>query len=534
MDSEVVVRCLNRQGSRSPPLSQVTLAIFQLAEKKKWYLSAVHLQGVLNGLEGLALPLGLLEPPSGYHTLPSRRLYWSLDADVGVELVAKAMSRDRFEEILRFLPSTDNQALNKDDKLAKIRPLMNHLNTRFAMAYPMDQHISLDEAMIEYFGRHGYKQCIRNKPVRFGFEAWCLNSPLGYLATFDVYQGTAFGLNRHYEERFGKGGDTLMILFEKLPSYIKDIPVRFYLDNYFTSLPLVNHLQEINYGATGTIRDNRIPKTCPINSTNEMKKVPRGDTDVVVDNIHKILLVRWKDNAVVSVVSNISPVYPLESVSRWSAKDKKKISVSRPYLIGDYNRHMGGTDRMDQNINCYRISIRMKKWWWPISSWVIDATIQNCWLLHRVDESNFHCCHSSATLQGHTLSRQNQVWARENQIMGVDKALRTKVKTITLGEGVEPTTLVLKSIPSVGTTFVWSALRTSGGHDVCRAHAPCAVTKGALKYWDPQIPKESVVSDALKGIQLEDNMSVVLEETENNLLLQELDQEDDVPPETEV
>ncbi|XP_068233365.1 piggyBac transposable element-derived protein 2-like [Palaemon carinicauda] len=119
-----------------------------------------------------------------------------------------------------------------------------------------------------------------------------------------------------------------------------------------------------------------------------MKKVPRGDTDVVVDNIHKILLVCWKDNAVVSVVSNISPVYPLESLSRWSAKDKKKISVSRPYLIGDYNRHMGGTDRMDQNINCYRISIRMKKWWCPIFSWVIDATIQNCWLLHRVDESN--------------------------------------------------------------------------------------------------------------------------------------------------
>ncbi|XP_068201694.1 piggyBac transposable element-derived protein 2-like [Palaemon carinicauda] len=119
-----------------------------------------------------------------------------------------------------------------------------------------------------------------------------------------------------------------------------------------------------------------------------MKKVPRGDTDVVVDNIHKILLVGWKDNAVVSVVSNISPVYPLESLSRCSAKDKKKISVSRPYLIGDYNRYMVGTDRMDQNINCYRISIRMKKWWWPIFSWVIDATIQNCWLLHRVDESN--------------------------------------------------------------------------------------------------------------------------------------------------
>ena len=40
---------------------------------------------------------------SGYHPLPSRRLYWSMDDDVRVDLVAKAMSRDRYEEIFRFL-----------------------------------------------------------------------------------------------------------------------------------------------------------------------------------------------------------------------------------------------------------------------------------------------------------------------------------------------------------------------------------------------------------------------------------------------
>ena len=171
---------------------------------------------------------------SGYHTLPSRRLYWSVDDDARVDLVTKAMSRDRFEEILRFLHFTDNQTLDKKAKLAKLRPLMDHLNRKFAMAYPMDQHLALDEAMIEYFGRHGCKQCIRNKPVRFGFKAWCLNSPLGYLATFDVYQGTALDSSLCYEEMFGKGGGTLMILFEKLPDHIKDIPLRFYLYNYLT------------------------------------------------------------------------------------------------------------------------------------------------------------------------------------------------------------------------------------------------------------------------------------------------------------
>jgi len=151
---------------------------------------------------------------SGYHPLPSRRMYWSLEEDLRVALVAQAMSRNRFEEILRFLHFNDNQHLDITDKMTKLRPLMDRLNHTFMMAYPKHQQMDLDEAMIEYFGRHGCKQCIRKKPVRFGFKAWCLNSRFGYLAVFDIYQGTTFGSNSDYEEKFGKGGGTLLILLK--------------------------------------------------------------------------------------------------------------------------------------------------------------------------------------------------------------------------------------------------------------------------------------------------------------------------------
>ncbi len=69
----------------------------------------------------------------------------------------------------------------------------------------MDQNLALDECMIEYFGRHGCNQCIRNKRVRFGFKAWCFTSRLEYLSTFDVYQGSSFGIIENYESQFGKG-----------------------------------------------------------------------------------------------------------------------------------------------------------------------------------------------------------------------------------------------------------------------------------------------------------------------------------------
>lgn len=44
---------------------------------------------------------------------------------------------------------------------------------------------------------------------------------------------------------------------------------------------------------------------------------------------------------------------------------------------------MGGVDRCDQNTSLYRISIRGKKWYFPLFSHVIDMATQNAWQLHR-------------------------------------------------------------------------------------------------------------------------------------------------------
>ena len=45
---------------------------------------------------------------------------------------------------------------------------------------------------------------------------------------------------------------------------------------------------------------------------------------------------------------------------------------------------MGGTDRMDQNIHAYRVSIRGKKWWcWCLFTWLLDVSITNAWILFQ-------------------------------------------------------------------------------------------------------------------------------------------------------
>ena len=67
------------------------------------------------------------------------------------------MNRDRFDEMMRYIHVTDNNQLEPDDKMGKVRPLLTHLNERFRIYFPKEKNLSFDEGMIPYYGRHGAK-----------------------------------------------------------------------------------------------------------------------------------------------------------------------------------------------------------------------------------------------------------------------------------------------------------------------------------------------------------------------------------------
>ena len=116
---------------------------------------------------------------SGYSPQSNKYDYWSNSKDTRNQAIYEAMRRERFEQIMRCLHFRDNNELDLSDKYTKLRPLMDHLQKRFIENFITSRKISHDEAMIEYFGKHSCKQAIRNKPIRFGYEAWCQNTPSG-------------------------------------------------------------------------------------------------------------------------------------------------------------------------------------------------------------------------------------------------------------------------------------------------------------------------------------------------------------------
>ena len=64
-----------------------------------------------------------------------------------------------------------------------------------------------------------------------------------------------------------------------------------------------------------------------------------------------------------SLVSAVDPVMPIVKATRWIAKDPQKKQVDQPFMVSQYNHFMGNIDRMDQNVDNYRMGVRSKKGW---------------------------------------------------------------------------------------------------------------------------------------------------------------------------
>lgn len=172
-----------------------------------------------------------------------------------------------------------------------------------------------------------------------------------------------------------------MKILDSLPEDKRTLPYNLYFDYLFTSFHLLAELKGRNYDATGTIRENRCHK-CPLKPVNEMKKLSRGSSFHIVDTETDIVVCRWMYNSVVTLAT----VHGNEAcgrVQRYSRRDKRQIEIDYPSIVKEYNKHMGGTDRQNQNVNNYRISFRGKKWWWCIFTWLVDVSIENAWILNQ-------------------------------------------------------------------------------------------------------------------------------------------------------
>ena len=77
----------------------------------------------------------------------------------------------------------------------------------------------------------------------------------------------------------------------------------------------------------------------------------------------------------VTMAHNCVGASPLKRAQQWSQAARKNIEIDQPYLIAQYSKNMGVVDQMNQNNGKLRPAIRMKKWWWPLFSWLLEVSL---------------------------------------------------------------------------------------------------------------------------------------------------------------
>ena len=190
----------------------------------------------------------------GYKKIPKYRLAWNSSSLCYDPFVTKILSRNKFEGLMTFLHVIDqqkeSQLRSNNDKLLKVRPLYEHINSRCRKYCQPSREISIDERMVRSKAHFSFKQYIKNKPTKWGFKLWCLcNATNGYTVNFSIYRGKT-------GEVVSGNGLSYDVVFRLMDEYL-DQGYNLFVDNFYTSPTLSFDLFARKTHLTGTLDRTR-------------------------------------------------------------------------------------------------------------------------------------------------------------------------------------------------------------------------------------------------------------------------------------
>ena len=327
----------------------------------------------------------------GVYHVQSLPEFWSTDERGAVFKASRFMPLYVYEQIKRYLHVSDPDG-DLPYWYSKVEPLASHCRAAFKKLYAIGTDVSVDEMIARFSGRSTHTFRIKNKPTPEGYKILALCEH-GYTYDFLFESRKVKCPEVERVEGLSAIGSQVWHLVKGLPA---NRPFNVYMDNYFSSIPLFNHLRKHKIGACGTVRINsmKFPKELKV------PKNARLDWDTtsgkVVDGVLAIL---WMDNAPVTMLTTI---HELEGDEWRVAKTRRRpretstngATVRRvfgdmpvkelpiPKVIDDYNHKMNGVDIADQLRSYQCMQQTARRTWLSLFYWLLDTTIVNLSLLH--------------------------------------------------------------------------------------------------------------------------------------------------------
>jgi hypothetical protein len=338
----------------------------------------------------------------GVHRSPRIDYYFRNDPENGLSHLPRLyMTRTRFEQLKRFLhishPESDElRAAGSKDWWHKLEPLASCFHEAAQKFYTPGSHLSVDEIMVQCFGRtlHTYK--MPNKPIKQGYKIFAL-AEHGYIWTFS-WSSRQLGIEEMFKwPGLTPTGSMVVELIERLPlpnlpnlpnplnpptnllsnlpslELTISLPVAFYsiyIDNYFNSVTLFNHLYNRRYGACGTAR----PTSSLPPLLQELREHAKGLLwgTLYALPVLNVLYLAWQDN---NIILGLSTLHSADSFvpcqRRQPGKTSTNGAIARkvfgkevtkeleiPIFINNYNHYINKVDLANQYRSFYKVYLK--------------------------------------------------------------------------------------------------------------------------------------------------------------------------------
>ena len=147
-----------------------------------------------------------------------------------------------------------------------MRPVIDHLKSKFSEVLSNNSGQSIDEHVVKFKGRSGMKQYIKSQLIKCGFKFWFrCSSKSGYLHQMDIY----LGRKQRLEFNVSLGEEVILQLTKGLEQSFCTV----YFGSFFNSPKLIEKLFQKDIYGIGTVRADRkqMPKMI------DNKQMKRGD-----------------------------------------------------------------------------------------------------------------------------------------------------------------------------------------------------------------------------------------------------------------
>jgi hypothetical protein len=298
---------------------------------------------------------------------------WS-DDPLSPEYFRAVMPLKRFYLLLRALRFDDINTRTERkmyDKLAAIRMIFDGFVQRCQAVYTVGENCTIDEMLEAFRGRCSFRQYIPNKPNKYGIKIQALvDSRTFFTSNMEVYVGTQPDGPFKFENKPSS-------IVKRIITPITKTGRNITIDNWYTSIPLVNELLENhNLTTVGTLRKNK-------------KEIPPCFLDTKRREKNSTLFGYSKNLMITSYVPRKNKnVILVSSMHNQGVIDTDSGDQNKPEIITFYNSTKGGVDVVDELKGEYSVSRVSCRWPLTIFFSLMNIAGINSQIIYRENTGN--------------------------------------------------------------------------------------------------------------------------------------------------